>query len=74
MAAMVPILLALLSAGGSAEVIHVADWHLVSLEAFLSEGGTEDEYQAFLDQVEAIQQQQMGVKTIWVEGKSETRR
>lgn len=54
-------------------IIHVLNWHFVSREDFALEGDS-DAYEAFLDDVEAVQVEQMtflkriGVKKVFYEG------
>jgi hypothetical protein len=62
---------------GERKLVHICDWHWISREAFLLDGGEADEYDAFLNQVETVQQEQMkalralGVKKVYMEGESE---
>lgn len=53
------VLALLFAAEPGPEIIHLADWHWISEAAFMADGGAADDDPAFLDEVDAIQREQM---------------
>jgi hypothetical protein len=62
---------------GERHLSQLCDYHWISREAFLLDGGQEEEYESFLQRIDLIQQEQMqvlralGARTVWVEGQSD---